>query len=365
MNGVTGASFTDTGLTNGVTYYYVVTATNQVGEGLASAEARATPYLPPPSGHWVTVGNGVVILNWLPSIGVSGYNVYRSTVSGGFYSAISTNVTATTFADTNVSNGAAYYYVITATAAGGGETGVSAEVSATPLFSIPLYAVNCGGGAAGSFSADAFFTGGSIYSRTATVDTNGVPFPAPMAVYQTERYAAASANVIYTFTNLVLGGNYLVRLHFAEIYFTAPGQRVFNVLINGNQVLTNFDIYAAAGTSNRAVLREFTLPASGRGQFVIVATNVVQNAKFSGIQIMSVGAFLPSVGTNITASVHSGSLTLSWPSNYVGWILQTNAVDLGNNAVWGDVPNSQTNQQMIFPMANPALSREFFRLRHP
>ncbi len=247
----------------------------------------------------------------------------------------------------------------------GGETGISIEASATPLFSIPLVAVNCGGGASGSFSADAFYTGGSSYSRIATIDTNVAPFPAPMAVYQTERYADASAKVTYTFTNFVPGGNYLVRLHFAEIYFTAPGQRVFNVLINGNRVLTNFDILAAAGTSNRAVVREFTLPADGSGQFVVIATNVVQNAKFSGIQIMSAGAFLPSVGTNVTASVNGANLTLSWPSNYVGWILQTNGFDLGIDADWGDMPNSQTNWQMTFPMINPALSREFFRMRHP
>ncbi|HSK76712.1 MAG TPA: M14 family zinc carboxypeptidase [Thermoanaerobaculia bacterium] len=43
----TGTSFTDTGLTNGTPYYYVVTATNGAGEGPNSNEASATPVAAP------------------------------------------------------------------------------------------------------------------------------------------------------------------------------------------------------------------------------------------------------------------------------------------------------------------------------
>ena len=63
------------------------------------------------------------------------------------------------------------------------------------------------------------------------------------------------------------------------------GQRQFTVLINGTPVLTNFDIIAAAGAANKAVINEFNAVASG-GQIVIQYVTVLDNARASGIEIL-------------------------------------------------------------------------------
>ena len=78
-------------------------------------------------------------------------------------------------------------------------------------------------------------------------------------MYGTERYGSAHASFGYSIP--VANGNYNVSLDFAETYVTAAGQRIFSVSINGTQVLTNFDIYAAAGGMNIAVQRTFPSPS--------------------------------------------------------------------------------------------------------
>ena len=49
----------------------------------------------------------------------------------------------------------------------------------------------------------------------------------------------------------------VVRLYFAEPEYETPGQRVFDVAIQGQQVLTSFDIFKEAGAPNRTVVKEF------------------------------------------------------------------------------------------------------------
>ena len=52
-------------------------------------------------------------------------------------------------------------------------------------------------------------------------------------------------------------GAYTVRLSFVELDNDRPGQRVFDVKLQGEVVLENFDIFRAAGGRNKAVVREF------------------------------------------------------------------------------------------------------------
>jgi hypothetical protein len=137
--------------------------------------------------------------------------------------------------------------------------------------------------ASGSYAADKDFSGGTAAYTGTTVSTTGVTNPAPEAVYQNQRYG----NFTYTLPGFTSGTTYLVRLHMSEFYWTAAGKRTFNVLINGTQVLTNFDIFATAGGEFKAVAEQFNAVANGSGQIVVQFVSVVDNAAISGIEVES------------------------------------------------------------------------------
>jgi fibronectin type 3 domain-containing protein len=132
----TSPSFADTGLTNGTTYFYVVSAVNSAGESANSSEVSAKPTAPAqapaaPTGLMATAANAQVSLAWTASAGATSYNVKRSTTTGGPYTKIS-SPTATNFTDTNLANGTTYFYVVSAVNATG-ESANSAQASATPV----------------------------------------------------------------------------------------------------------------------------------------------------------------------------------------------------------------------------------------
>ncbi len=77
-----------------------------------------------------------VTLNWqapppAPGISIVGYNVYRSTTSGGPFVRLASRVSGPPYEDRLVGSGRTYFYVVTALDQAGRESKFSGEVRAT------------------------------------------------------------------------------------------------------------------------------------------------------------------------------------------------------------------------------------------
>jgi hypothetical protein len=162
-------------------------------------------------------------------------------------------------------------------------SGGSSTPTPTPTPAKLITAINAGGGASGNFVADTGFNQGNEYSDTSSsINTSGVSNPAPQSVWQTCRW---NSSFTYTLTGLTAGATYTLKLDWAELTWTAVGQRKFNVAINGNQVLSAFDVYATGGYKT-AVQKQFTVTANSSGQIVIAFTQGgADNPFISGIEL--------------------------------------------------------------------------------
>lgn len=136
------SAYDDTTVVNGTTYFYVVTAINTgADESADSDQASATPHAntgnapAAPVGLNAVASDGSVSLSWNANTepDLSGYNVYRSTISGGPYALLNGALVATNaYIDNAVVNGTTHFYVVTAVNTGAEESTNSSEVSAMP-----------------------------------------------------------------------------------------------------------------------------------------------------------------------------------------------------------------------------------------
>jgi Fibronectin type III domain len=127
-------TYINTALTNGMTYYYVVSALNSTTESANSVPVSATPTAPAPTaptGVTASAGNAQVILSWTASSGATSYNVKRSTSSTGSFTSVGT-ATTTSYTNTGLTNGTTYYYVVSAVNSTG-ESANSTQASGTPV----------------------------------------------------------------------------------------------------------------------------------------------------------------------------------------------------------------------------------------
>jgi hypothetical protein len=229
--------------------------------------------------------SGQVALSWTASAGATAYNVYRGTVFDGLATTPIATVTSPSYSDTGVTNGTLYFYQVAATNSVG-ISGDTNQIAMTPMATggtSGAASINCGGGTAQPFLADTAFGSGAASSTTHAINTSDwltSPVPPP-SVLQSNRHG----QMTYRMGGFTPGGSRSVTLYFVEHFWSAAGKRVFNVIINGNQVLTGFDVFADAGGQYIAVQRTFTTTASSSGEVVVQFVSGVDNPIVNGIVV--------------------------------------------------------------------------------
>jgi len=114
----------------------------------------------------------------------------------------------------------------------------------------------------------------NVNVTNAPIANTGTP-----ALYQTEAWSKSTLQYQFTVPN----GPLTVKLHFAEFYRTRPGQRTFNIVVNGTTYFSNFDILAAAPPNSAY---DVTIPVTvSTGQITIQLVPVLGPAKINAIEI--------------------------------------------------------------------------------
>src|SRR5581483_3796535 len=216
--------------------------------------------------------------------------------------------------------------------------------------------ISAGGPASGTWAADEDFTGGATAAVTNAISTTGVTNPAPQSVYQHNRYG----NFSYAIPGLTAGHAYTIRLHFAEEYWTTAGSRVFNVFIDGTQVLTNFDIFAAAGGEYKAVVSQFSVTVPSGGTITLQFAAVKDNAQVNGIEILSGGSGPPPPPPSSTQISAGGPASGTWAADedFTGGATAAVTNAISTTGVTNPAPQSvyQHNRYGNFSYAIPGLT---------
>lgn len=358
-----------------------------------------------------------VQLNWKTNseADFASYTVLRGTNSGGPYEIIARGLTNNAFTDKFANQNKTYYYIVKAMDRSLNVSLNSAQVSATPSCAATLVARYPFDGTTNDISGNA----------NHPILTYGTPafvsgqYGSALDLTGTNQYLMLPANLFASVTNFTIalwvnwdGGNAWQRIFdfgndTTQYMFLTPssgnGTLRFAVTTNGGgaeQVVETSPLPVGqwrhvAITCNANTARLYTngvlaassvsftnAPASfnpalnylGKSQYSDPLFNgrldelYIYNYALSDTEIAHLATSNlpppPVVQTPITTVIAGNALLLSWPSNYIGCRLESNAVSLVSPASWFTVPGSASTNQMTLPL-NPSGSNVFYRLAYP
>jgi len=294
---VGGTNYSDTGLTNGVIYFYKVAAVGGSGPSSDSAEVNATPAGPPPVPTGLTAVPDTfqrMNLAWSPSVGATSYNLKRSTTHLGSYTTVA-SLTNLAYIDSGLVGGTTYYYVVSAVSSGG-ESGNSVEAGATAQtiadfgFETPSLGgdnfqyVPLGGG--WTFSGSSGSSGSGIVA-------NGSGFSNPNAPEGVQAAFVQGHGVVFqVLSGFTPGTNYTITYSVAQ----RPGYaESWNVMIDSTVVKSN----SPGGTSYAISNATFTATAVTH-TLAFVGTDLANNQDALFLDNVTIS---PSLSTTVALPV--------------------------------------------------------------
>ncbi len=383
--------------------------------------------LPPtaPANLIATIGNSQAALTWLSSPGASGYNVKRSTTSGGPYTIIATNINATAYADAALANGTTYYYVVSAVNVAG-ESANSSQVYAMPgtlsrmtwvasssttgnddpdnaldgnlstrwstgtsqvsnqWFEVDMDSTNVFNtmvlNSANSpndyprgyqvfVSNDGVNWNGPVATGTGTFGTTTITFPTQAARYIRIIQTGSAPGTFWS-------------IHEFNIFGTSPFAPTGLAAVATASGRVDLSWAGSAGATAYNVKRS---TVSGSGYTMIVtnstATTYTDQGLPNGVSYFYVVSAINDFGQSansaeanahpvsttvvpISFAINGSQLQLSWPADHLGWRLEMQTNSLSSGTSWMTVPNSAATNQVMLPI-DSSKGNVFFRLAYP
>jgi len=366
---------TVTGLTNGTSYSFTVTATNVAGEGSASSAVTATPRTVPSAPQSVssTPGNSQITANFSPPASnggnaITSYTATATSLSDG--STVTASGAASPLTIAGLTNGTTYSITVTATNDAGTGPASSPAVTAVP-YTVPDAPQNVaaaigdsqltvsfsppasnGGSAITGYTVTATPTGGgqavtSTGSSSPIVIaglTNGTEYDVTVTATNMAGTGAASSAVTATPSTTPSAPQNVT---------ATPGDSQITVTFlppatNGGSAVTGYEVSTDGGTTWPTALASTATGttisglANGTAYQVCVRAVNADGAGTSSAPVPATPLTTPSAPLNISAAPGNGQVTLSWtaPASNGGSAITSYQYSSDGGNTWTSVPGS-------------------------